>query len=94
MELPSIGDALSLADTYGIGWLFAIGEAIILIIIGRWLAIGKLRPGSTVEKIEKQRDEAMEKALSAIDALERSIKVMENMKPAERSTNNDKDGGG
>lgn len=92
--VPSIADALSLADKYGIGWVFAIGEALLLVMVGRWLVMGKLVPGKSLEKAEKQRDEAIEKALSAIDALDRNSEVMQNMKPAELPGPGDQDGGG
>ncbi|AIQ59671.1 MULTISPECIES: hypothetical protein [Paenibacillus] len=94
MDLPSLKDALSLADQYGIGWLFALGEALLLVIVGRWLVIGKLVPGKSLEKAEKQRDDAIEKAISAVAALNRSSDVMEKMKPADRLNPGDQDGGG
>ncbi len=83
MDIPSLTDALALADQYGIGWLFALGEAVLLVIVGRWIATGKLVPGSALQKAEEQRDKAIEKALTAVDALDRSSNVMQNMKPAE-----------
>lgn len=100
MDVPSIADALRLADQYGIGWLFALGEAILLILIGRWLATGKLVPGSALEKAEAQRDKAIDRVLGSVDALERSSEVMQNMKPAElpapesKPEPADQDGGG
>lgn len=95
MDMAGLQDALSLADQYGIGWVFALGEALLLVIIGRWLVLGKLVPGKSLEKAEQQRDEAIQKALSAINALERSSEVMKNMKPAELPGGpGDQDGGG
>lgn len=94
MDVTGLKDALSLADQYGIGWVFALGEALLLVMVGRWLVLGKLVPGKSLEKAEQQRDEAINKALSAINALERSSEVMKNMKPAELPAPGDQDGGG
>lgn len=94
MDIPSLADALSLADKYGIGWVFALGEALLLVIGMRAFIKGTIVPGSALAKAEKQRDELTAELIKTRNSLDRNSTVMENLKPAELTAPGDQDGGG
>jgi len=89
VDVSGLTDVLSLADKYGIGWVFALGEALLLVWALMAFASGKITTGKHVEKVEKQRDMLLEKVIGVVDTVERNNRVLENMKPQL-----DKDGGG